>query len=518
MLIALLGSAFVLAPMTEVKADFVLRGGTVHDGTGAAGVVGDVAVRGERIVAVGRFAVAGTPRTIDATGLVICPGFIDLHTHCDEPLLQAATRANLNYLMQGVTTVVTGNCGAGPVDVGAFYRKLEAGKVGTNVAHLVPHNAVRRQVMRNVNRPPTMDELHRMEALVEQGMKDGAWGLSTGLIYNPGTYARIDELVSLARMAGRQGGLYASHIRNEGPGLLPAIEEALQIGREAVLPVHISHLKSSGRACWGKAPDAVARIEKARRDGQQVTADQYPYTASSTTLAAIIIPPDLREGDRADLLARLQDGKQGERARAAIAERIHASDDGRALRIARYSARASWAGKDLQSIARLEKTTPLEIALGIVRHGDAQVVHFSMAEEDMRLILKQPWVATASDGASMVPDGTSVPHPRSYGCFARKVGRFAIQANLLSLEQAIRSASGLPADILHLPERGYLKAGHYADIAVFDPKTFRDQATYDRPHQYATGVQFLFINGNLAIEAGKFTATLAGKALRKRTP
>jgi N-acyl-D-aspartate/D-glutamate deacylase len=503
---------------SEVSADVVLRGGTVYDGTGAAGVVADVALKGERIVAIGRFSVAGSPRIIDAKGLVIAPGFIDLHTHSDLPLQQPVTRGNQNYLLQGVTTVVTGNCGTGPHEVGAYYRKLEATRIGTNVAHQVPHNDVRRAVMRNVNRPPTAAELQRMEHLVETGMKEGAWGFSTGLIYNPGVYSRTSELTTLAKVAARHGGFYASHIRDESAGLLPAIEEALTIGRDAGVPVHISHLKSSGRAFWGKAGDAIALIEKARRTGQQVTADQYPYNASSTSLAATLVPPAFREGDKADFLARLRDLDEVVKIRAVMAERLAACDAGRGLRIARYALKPSWQGKDLAAIAKAQDTTPLEIALEIERNGGAQIVNFSMSDEDVRLIFKQPWVATASDGFAMTPDKETVPHPRSYGCFARKIGRFAVEEKLIPIEQAIRSASGLPADILHLPQRGYLKEGYYADLVVFDPATYRDRATFDRPHQYATGVGFVFVNGKAAIEDGKFTGTLAGKALRHESP
>jgi N-acyl-D-aspartate/D-glutamate deacylase len=510
----------VLLPAAEppVAADVVLRGATLYDGSGAPGVVGDLAIKGDRIAAVGSFAVAGAPRVLDAKGLVVAPGFIDLHTHSDYPLLDPATRANLNYLLQGVTTVVTGNCGSGPVDVASFYKKLEAGKVGSNVIHQVPHNDVRRAVMKNVNRAPTDAELKAMEELVDKGMKDGAWGLSTGLIYNPGTYARTDEIIALAKVAARHGGFYASHIRQEGTGVLAAIEEALTIGREAGLPVHVSHLKASGRKAWGKAADEIALIEKARKAGQVVTADQYPYAASATSLAAIVIPPQFREGERKDFQARLQDPEQGPRVRAAIEERLAECDGGRALRIAQFNPKPAWQGKDLAAVAEAEKRTPLEVVLEIEKHGGAAVVHFGMSEEDVRLILKQPWVATASDGGSMVPSADTVPHPRSYGCFPRKVGRFAVEEKLLPLEQAVRSASGLPADILRLTDRGYLKVGYFADVVVFDPETFRDKATFDKPHQYAAGVRWLFVNGQLAVADGKPTGVLAGKVLRHKEP
>lgn len=495
----------------EIQADVVIRGATLHDGSGKPGVVGDLAIKGERIVAVGSFKTAGKPRVIEGKGLVVAPGFIDLHTHSDNALMQPSTRANYNYLTQGVTTAVTGNCGSGPVDVAAYFKTLETNKIGSNVIHQVPHNSLRAQVMGNANRQPTADELKKMEALVDQGMKAGAWGLSTGLIYNPGTYAKTDELIVLAKVAARHGGFYASHMRDEGLGLLSAIEELLTIGREAKLPVHISHMKCSGQKAWGKAADAIGLVNQARAKGQEVTADQYPYTASSTSLSATIVPPQFREGTAKDFLARLDDAEQGPKLRAAIEQRL----DGRAgmIKIAAYGKKPAWQGKDIEKIAGEEKRKPIEVALEILHNGGAQIVNFNMSDEDMRLIMKQPFVATASDGSAMVP-GSTVPHPRAYGTFPRKIGRFALVEGVISLEQAIRSASGLPADILKLPERGYLKTGYVADVVVFDPDKFRDVGTYDKPHQYSTGVKYLFVNGQLAIDDGKSTGVLAGKVLR----
>jgi N-acyl-D-aspartate/D-glutamate deacylase len=496
-----------------VEAEIVIRGATLYDGGGKPGRVGDLALKGDRIVAVGSFAVAGTPRIIDGKRLFAAPGFIDLHTHSDYPLQRPATRANLNYLMQGVATVVTGNCGAGPTDVAAYFKALETGGVGSNVIHQVPHNDVRRKVMGNANRLPTADELTKMEALVDRGMKDGAWGLSTGLIYNPGTYAKTDEIIALAKVAAKHGGFYASHIRNEGTDVLSAIAEAITICREAKLPVHISHLKASGRRAWGKAGDEIALIEKARKAGQDVTADQYPYVASSTSLSATLIPARFRAGSSKDFLARLDDAEQGKLIGKAIEAGIAGHDDGKAVRIARYAPKPAWQGKDLHAIADLEKKAPVEIVLEIERHGGAQIVNFGMSEEDVRLIMKQPWVATASDGGAQVPNNT-VPHPRNYGTFARKIGHYAIADKLIPVEQAIRSASGLPADILKLPQRGYLKAGYFADVVLLDPAEYRDRATYDKPHVYATGVVYLWVNGKLVVDKGKFTQTLAGRVLR----
>lgn len=510
----LLASAPNGAQDAAVEADVVLQGATLHDGSGKPGVVGDIAIKGDRIVAMGKFKVAGKPRVLNCEGLVISPGFIDLHTHSDFPLQKKPTNANYNYQTQGVTTVVTGNCGAGPVDVSKYFKTLEEVGIGTNVIHQMPHNDVRRQVMGNVNREPTAKELKAMEDLIDQGMKDGAWGLATGLIYNPGTYAKTDELIALAKIAAKHNGFYASHIRNESGEVLAAIEEIIEIARRAGLRVHISHIKVSGRSAWGKAPDVIAVLQKARADGVQVTADQYPYTASSTSLSATVIPAKYREGSEKDMIKRLDDPEIGPKMQKAMEQSIKGALNGQSIRIARYAPNSKWQGKDLAAIATMEKKTPLDIAVEITRNGGAQIVSFSMKEEEMRLFMKEPYVATASDGGARVPSMSETPHPRSYGTFSRKVGRFAIEDQLITLEQAIRSSSGLPADILKLPERGYLKVGYYADIVVFDPKSFRDKATFDEPHQYSTGVRFLFVNGKLAIDEGKQTKDLPGRALR----
>jgi N-acyl-D-aspartate/D-glutamate deacylase len=498
-----------------VEADVVLQNAMIHDGTGAAGRIGDVAIKNDRIVAIGKFPIKGQARVLDCSGLVLAPGFIDLHTHSDYPLQKAPTNANLNYLHQGVTTAVTGNCGAGPVDVAEFFAKMEKIGVGSNVIHQVPHNAVRAKVMGNANREPSPEELKQMEDLVDRGMRDGAWGLATGLIYNPGTYSKTEELIALAKVAAKHGGFYASHIRNEGENIFTALEEILAIARKAGIRVHISHIKVTGRRNWGKAPDVIGLLRKARQDGVRVTADQYPYPASSTSLGAMAVPAKWREGDAKDFFTKLDDADLGPRIRKEMQELIDERDYGKTLKIASFGERAEWQGKNLATIAAKEKLSVLDLILHIQRKGGAQVVSFGMHEEDVRLFMKEPFVATASDGSSMVPSKT-VPHPRSYGCFPRKIGFYSIDEKAIPLEQAIRSASGLPADILELPQRGYVKVGYYADIVVFDPKTFRDKATFDDPHQYSTGVRHLLVNGALAIENGKASKTLSGRVLRHK--
>ncbi len=498
------------------SATIVLRGGMVYDGTGQPGRSVDVVLRGNKIVQVGKVGrqVAGA-RVIDVTGLVVCPGFIDLHNHSDENILKPESRVALNYLTQGVTTIVTGNCGFGPVDVAGYYRRLARQGAGVNVAHLVPHGALREQVMGNVNRAANERELDRMKRLLRKGLRAGAWGMSTGLIYTPGCYANTEELIELARVVAEVDGLYASHIRGEdAQHLWDALEEALRIGREAGVRVHISHFKASGPDAWGSLPAACKLLERARAAGLSVTADQYPYTASSTSVAAMTIPQEAREGGRKRMLARLTDAHEGPRWRKRIAEGLAKRGGPETIMIAALKQRPEWVGRTLAEIAQATRMDPVDVIIEIEKLGGASAVAFTMHEDDVRYAMMKPYVATASDGAARVPDET-LPHPRSYGCFPRKIGRYALEHKVLPLEQAIRSCTGLPADILGLPRRGYLKPGYVADVLVFDPETFRDHATFREPHRYSTGVVYLFVNGELVLDYGRFTGRLAGKPLRK---
>jgi N-acyl-D-aspartate/D-glutamate deacylase len=516
MLRTLLPLLFLLSSLSAAEPATILRNATIHDGTGKAGYLGDLHFQGEKIVAVGKVGEIAGAKEIDCKGLVVCPGFIDLHTHCDDGLLGKVGKANKNYIMQGCTLVITGNCGSGPSDVGEYFKKLEAGGIGSNEIHLAPHNSIREKVMGNSNRAPTTEEQAKMEAMVEAAMKDGAFGMATGLIYNPGTYSKTEEIIGLAKVVGKHDGLYASHIRNEGSGLLTAIEEAIRIGKEGGCRVHISHIKASGKSAWGSSAAAVALIEKTQKSGQLVTADQYPYIASSTSLRATLVPSKYREGTQKDLVARMDDPKTGPQMKAEIEKAMSGGDGPKRIQIARYAKNPAWQGKNIQAIAEMEKKEPIDIVMEIERNGGAQVVNFGMSEEDVRVYMKRPWVATASDGGVQSP-GATVPHPRSYGTFSRKIGRYAIEDGIITLEEAIHSATGLPASILKLTDRGTLKAGNFADIVVFDPKTFRDTATFDKPHQYPTGVKYVFVNGSAAVNDGKHDpAILGGKVLRHK--
>jgi len=495
------------------QADLLLQNGTIYDGSGGPALRGDVAVAGERIVAVGSFPAGEAERVVDCTGLVIAPGFIDLHTHSDRSIVEEATRDNLNYLTQGCTTVVTGNCGSGPEETAAYFETIERHGAGTHVIHLVPHGAVRHAVMQNSKRAPTAGELQRMKRLVDEAMRQGAWGLSTGLIYIPGCYAEADELVELAKVVARHGGIYASHIRNEGARLCESVREALEIGRRAGVPVHISHFKASGIPNWGRLREAVQLIEQARRAGQKVTADQYPYTASSTSLAATLLPESALPGGRADLFPRMKkDPAFARQVRKLIRRRLDHYEDVMidSCQMPQYN------GRRLKRIAAREGIDIVELVLKIHRAGSAYTVNFSMCEEDVRYGMQLPWVATASDGRARRPDPDTRCHPRNFGTFPRKVGRYAHRLKVITMEHAIRSATGLPADILGLVDRGYLRPGAVADIVVFDPDQFIDRATFDDPHQYSTGVRYLFIAGQLALQDSKRTGKLHGRLLRHR--
>jgi N-acyl-D-aspartate/D-glutamate deacylase len=495
----------------QIVADIALVGGNIIDGTGVPLRRGNVAIDEAKIILPNDGDTILADWTIDCSGLIICPGFIDLHNHSDGEIEEPETRAAVNYVTQGCTTMVTGNCGSGPVDVGEYYQIIDDYGAGTNIAHLIPQGSLRKEVLDSARIEPTEQQLDQMRKLARNAMREGAWGMSTGLIYVPSSFASTDELIEIAKVVAEHGGIYASHIRNEGPKLLESIDEAIRIGREAGLPVHISHFKSSGRESWGLVREAARLVAEHRKSGGKVTADQYPYTASSTSLGATVLPSEAREGGKSELRQRLDE--QAERMRKLIGERIKKADDGKAIRIASYKANAAWVGKDLAAIAESQSRPIIDIAVEILESGGADVVKFSMSEQDVRHIMAIDWVATASDGGAKLP-GATKPHPRNYGTFPRKLAYYSLQEKVIPLEQAVHSMTGLPAKILSMHDRGLIQNGLAADITIFDPKTLRDSATFDAPHQYAEGIEYVFVGGTPALVKGKYTGALAGKALR----
>jgi N-acyl-D-amino-acid deacylase len=516
MILAVAGSAAAESP-GPVDADILLHGGQILDGTGSPARPGDVAITGDKIVAVGEFTPGKIGETIDCTGLIVAPGFIDLHNHSDESIVAEQTRTAENYIRQGCTTLVTGNCGGGAVDVEKYLSEIDAQGAGTNVAHLIPHGSTRALVLGRRQVDPTPEELAKLQDLVDRGMRQGAWGMATGLIYIPGAYSKIDELAAMTEPVGRHGGIYASHIRSEDSALLESVGEAIEIGRRAQTPVHISHLKASGKPYWGMVRAAAKLVEDAQAAGQRVTADQYPYTASSTSLEAMLLPDWAREGGREPTMARLSDSAQLEKIRPALQTAL---DERPHVRIVSYKPKPEYTGKAIHEIAAAENRPQIEVAIELLRDGSPAAINFGMTEEDVRFVMQRPWVATASDGSVKEPSGDMV-HPRSFGTFPRKIGLYAVREKVLPLEQAVRSASGLPADILGLTDRGYLKQGQFADIAIFNPAKIIDGATFDQPFEPPQGIPWVFVNGTAAVKNGEPTKSLSGRALRhpsKLTP
>jgi N-acyl-D-aspartate/D-glutamate deacylase len=517
----LLTLSLLSAPARSVAAqsyDVLIRNGRVLDGSGNPWYRADIAVQGGRIAAVGRLDGARAKREIDATGLYVAPGFIDGHSHAGGGLASKELSAARPLLAQGVTTVFVNPDGGGAVDLVDQRQKLLAHGLGVNVAQLVPHGSVRRAVLGMADRAPSAAEMERMRALVRAGMESGAFGLSSGPYYTPGSYAKTDELVELAKIAGEHGGFYTSHIRDEGDfsiGVVAAVDEVIRVAREARLPGVVTHIKVLGPRVWGYSNALVHRIERAREQGIEVFADQYPYTASGTSLTGALVPAWAQVGGDSALARRIGDAKERARLRADIVENLDRRGGAERIQFRRHRADPSIEGRTLAAVAVEKGLEPADAVFALLQAGGASVVSFNMLDADVEHLMRRPWVMTASDG-ELVPFGEGVPHPRAYGTFPRKLGHYTRDRGTVDLAMAVRSMTSLPATVFRVPERGVLRAGAVADIVVFDLERIHDPADFREPHQLAEGMVHVLVAGKPAIEDGRLTGGLHGTVLSRR--
>jgi N-acyl-D-amino-acid deacylase len=532
----------------EPGFDVLIRGGTIYDGSGGAPYVADLAIAGDTLAAIGDLSGARARLEIDARGLAVAPGFINMLSWATESLIEDGR--SQSDIRQGVTLEIFGEgWSMGPLNdrmkeelverqgdikydvewttLGEYLEYLVQRGVAPNVASFVGATTVRIHEVGYEDRPPTPEELERMKALVRQAMEEGALGLGSSLIYAPAFYARTDELIELARVAGEYGGTYISHIRSEGNRLLEAVDELITIAREAGLPAEIYHLKAAGRANWDKLEEVFQRVEAARAAGLRITADMYTYTAGATGLDAAM-PPWVQEGGHEKWVERLKDPAVRERV---MREMRTPTDEWENLYLAAGSpenvllvefkneALKPLTGKTLAEVAALRGASPEETAMDLVIEDDSRVgaVYFIMSEENVKKKIARPWVSFDSDAASLAPEGVflkSNPHPRAYGNFARLLGRYVREEGVISLEEAVRRLTSLPASNLGIRRRGSLEPGYFADVVVFDPATIIDHATYSEPHQYASGVVHVFVNGVQVLRDGEHTGALPGRVVR----
>lgn len=498
--------------------ELLIRGGRVVDGTGSAARYADVAIDRGRIAAIGELSGASATTVIDARGQLVAPGFIDVHTHADEIADQPLAE---HFVRMGVTTVVAGNCGGSADDIAAALTRIEHTRVAVNYATLYGHNTVRRAVMGTERRAPDASELERMQALVRKAMADGAVGFSTGLQYVPGTYAEPAEIVALATVAGRAGGLYASHMRNEGTELENAVKETLAVGEAAQCPVEISHLKVDAPSRWGDSAKALALIDGARAKGHKVNADVYLYDAASSTLG-IRFPSWVLEGGQDKINERLADEPTWLRIKEEMKKLIRERglENYSFARIASYRADPTLNGLTIPEVARRwlgsnDLEAQLEAMRRMLRAGGASMVYQFMSEDDIGRILRHPHVAIASDSGLNVM-GQGVPHPRGYGNAARALGRYVRERKTITVEEAIRKMTALPADHFGFADRGRLAVGRAADVVIFDPARVADRATYEQPHQYPEGITVVLVNGVVVSEQNRHTGARPGQVLRRR--
>jgi len=541
-----LGLPFFAGCARPPAYDVVIRHGTIYDGTGAAGRAADLAILDDRVAAIGDLGAERGRDEIDATGLAVAPGFINMLSHSETSLI-ADGRAQ-GTLRQGVTLEVFGESSMGPLTeqmkqdqterqgdikfniswntLGEYLDHLVARGVSTNVASFVSAATVRANEVGLDNRPPTPAELDRMRELVKVAMDEGAMGLTTALIYIPGVFSKTDELVELAKVASASGGMYISHMRSEGNRLLEAIDETLTIAREAKIRAEIYHLKASGESNWKKLDAAISKVEAARKEGLEITADMYNYTAGSTGLDAAM-PPWVQEGGYAAWSKRLQDRAIRERVRGEMTTPqdvwenllLAAGGEGTLLVGFKNEALRIYAGKTLAEVARLRRKSIQDTAMDLVVEDGSrvQVVYFLMSEDNVKRQIALPWVSFGSDASSMSPDGVFIKtstHPRAYGNFARLLGKYVRDEHVIPMEEAIRKLTSFPAATLRIKDRGRLQKGYFADVVVFDPKTIDDRSTYEKPHQYAVGVKHVWVNGGQVLKDGEHTGQKPGRVIR----
>ena len=512
-------SVFLIATQLQAQTfDVIIRNGKIIDGSGNSWFYGDVGIKDGKIISIGKLSNAQAKREIVASGLIVAPGFIDVHTHIEGESLTTPTAQN--FIFDGVTSVVTGNCGGSNVDMGKYFHQLDSVKTCINVASLIGHNTVRRAVMGDLQRDPTSDEQTKMEALVEKAMKEGAVGFSTGLIYVPGTYSKTSEVVGLAKAASKYNGVYASHIRDEGDHVADAVNEAIAIGREAKMPVEISHFKVTYKPNWGRSVETIGLVEKARQEGIDVTIDQYPYIASSTTLDTTV-PTWVFGGGRDSLKLRINEPNMRlkiKKEMVDVLKKKQLKSYSYAV-VSRYAPDSTLNGKNISEINLLKKrkASPMEEAETILEMVGAanrtQMVFFSMNEDDLKRIIQYPFNMIASD-AGIARFGSGVPHPRAYGTNARVLGRYVNELKTIRLEEAIRRMTSLPAQKFNLHSRGLIHEGMAADIVIFDEKKVNDAATFTMPHAYSKGFNYVIVNGEVVVDDNKFTGTRSGAVLK----
>ncbi|MEM7413856.1 MAG: amidohydrolase family protein [Gemmatimonadota bacterium] len=511
---------FAFAPVGLSAQDHtvLIRGGRVLDGSGNPWIHADVLLRGDRIEAVGQLGDVRADEVIDASGLYVTPGFIDVHSHAGPGLATQGLSHGEPLLAMGLTTVFINPDGGGAVDLPAQRAELMRDGLGLNVAQLVPHGSVRRAVVGFADRHATDGELDQMREIVRAGMEAGAWGMSSGTFYVPGSYAPPEEIEQLAFELAPYGGAYISHYRDESTysvGLIAAVDEVIDVGRVAGIPAVLTHVKALGPLVWGYGQAIVRRVERARAEGVQIFADQYPYTASATGLEAALLPRWSQAGGRDSLLVRMDDPETMSRIREGMAEGLARRGGADRIQFRRYRPDPSIEGLLLSEVADARQQDPLDTAADLIRAGSVSIVSFNMHDDDVETLMRQPWTMTSSDGG-LVEMGDGVPHPRSYGAFARKIRLYVKEKGTVSLSQAIRSMTSLPAAVFGMDDRGVLRAGAVADVVVFDLDAVRDRAEYTDPHQYSEGMVHVWVNGTSAIRNGVFTGEKAGRVVQKQ--